>query len=277
MRSDDELERLLEDWLEDEAQPIPHEVLENTLESVSHTPQLGPRGAAGWFRNGPLGTALAAAFVVLAIVTGVLIRDRIGSVPLPSASAVSAVPTPSASSAPLLAWAQPDDFHAVPGLNPGPDAHGNTDVWSYLSGTSAHAPSTYELLPTFSSTRWSDPRFVNLHIYADRGLVLHPYIDAEQTRYIILGWKSPTSGTLTITGTADMLQRTCPQPANGVVLSIDDGSQTLVTEDVPAASTVPFEVTATVAAGDSIYFLVDPAGNSSCDSTALTLTITSQP
>jgi len=273
-RSDDELERLLEDWLEDEAQPIPHEVLERSLESVARTPQVGSRRGGSWFRSGPFGLAFSAALAVLVIVTGVLIRDRIGS--LPTAS-VSVAPAPSASSVPLQAWAQPDDFHAAPGLNPGPDAYGNTDVWSYLSGTSAHAPSTYELLPTFSSNQWTDPGFVNLDIYEDRGLVLHPYVGAEQTRYIILGWTSPISGRVTITGSADMLQRTCPQPPNGIVLTIDQGFHTLATEEVPAASTIPFEVTATVAAGDSIYFLVDPAGNSSCDSTALRLTITSQP
>lgn len=267
MRSDEELERLLEDWLEDEAQPIPRDVLEGTLESVARTPQVGPRGGGvGWFRTGPFGVVAAAAFLVLAIVAGVLVRDRIGSQPTPSASAGAG-----------QAWAQPDDFHASPGLNPGPDAHGNADVWSYLAGSSAHAPATYELLPTFAGGRWTDPAFLNLHAYEDRGLVLHPYIDGEQTRYIILAWTSPISGEVAITGAADMLQRTCSQPANGIRLFIDRGSQTLATEDVSAGATVSFELDATVGVGDSIYFVVDPAGNSSCDSTALTVTIISQP
>jgi hypothetical protein len=267
MRSDEELERLLEDWLEDEAQPIPHDVLEGTLESVARTPQVGPRGGGpGWFRTGPFGMLAATAFVVLAIVAGVLVRDRIGS-----------VPTPSPSAGPVQIWAQPDDFHAAPGLNPGPDARGVADVWSYLAGSTAHAPAAYELLRTFAGNQWTDPAFVNLAFYEDRGLVLHPYIDGEQTRYVILGWRSPISGELTITGSADMLQRSCPQPANGIRLSIDRGSQTLATEDVPAGSTVPFSLRATVGFGDSIYFVVDPVGNSSCDSTALTVTIISQP
>ena len=269
MRSDEEIERLLEDWLEDEAQPIPRDVLEGTLESVARTPQVSPRGGgARWLRNGPFGMAVAAALVLLAVVTGVVIRDRIGSLPNPA---------PSGSSGPVLVWAQPVDFHAAPGLNPGPDAHGNADVWSYLTGPTAHAPATYELLPTFTGRQWTDPAFVNLHAYEDRGLVLHPYIDGGQTRYIILGWTSPFSGEVRVTGVADMLQRTCPQPANGIRLTIDLGAQTLATDEVGAGSTVSFEATASVAAGDSIYFLVDPVGNSSCDSTALTVTITSQP
>jgi hypothetical protein len=84
MRSDQEVERLLEDWLTDEAQPIPRDVLENALESVARTTQTRTRTLAwGWLR-GPTGAILAAAILILVIVAGGLTIDRIGSW-LPSA------------------------------------------------------------------------------------------------------------------------------------------------------------------------------------------------
>jgi hypothetical protein len=263
MRSDEQLERLLEDWLEDEAQPIPHDVLEGALESVARTPQLGPRGGrAGWFMNGPLGMAVAAAFVVLAVLTGIVVRDRIGS-----------DPTPSASAGPSMVWAQPSDFRADPSRNPGPDSHGNVGIWSYLSGPAAHVPATYDLLRTFADNQWSDRAFINLNVSADRGLVLHPYRDDVQTRYIVLGWQSPVSGDVTVSGSADLLQRTCPGPADGVELLIDHGSETVAITPIAAGGTEVFEVTVAVSPGESIYFVVDPRANSSCDATALNFTI----
>lgn len=263
MRSDEEIERQLEEWLEDEAQPMPQEVLENTLKSVARTTQADRGTGASWVRSGSLGALAAAAVLVLAVVAGVLVRDRIGSGPDESASAE-----------PGQAWAQPSDFEAAPAANPGPDGPGHPDVWSYFSSPTTHAPDTYELLPTYMSNEWTDRRFINLHVNLDRGLVLHPFAsETEGVRYIILGWKSPIAGEVTISGSADLLQRTCPQAADGVVLSIDHGSQTVATREIAAGGTATYELTVTIQLGDSIFFVVDPTVNSNCDSTALNFTI----
>lgn len=79
MRSDEEIERLLDDWLETEAQPIPHEVLESILEAVPRVPQDSRRHVRPFrFGSRPLGLLTAAAVLILVVVAGGLAVERFG-------------------------------------------------------------------------------------------------------------------------------------------------------------------------------------------------------
>lgn len=265
-RSDEGIERLLEDWLEAEAQPMPLDVLEGVLESVARTPQALKRGGiAGWLTQGPIGVLGAAAVLLLVVVAGGLAVNRIGSF-IPTASS-----QPSASAGPVLTWAQDEDFLAVPGENPAPDSYGNPAVWTYLRSFALHLPSAYEVLQDFADSQWTDSLVT---VYSDRGLVLAPSRDGQGAHYVILGWKSPITGEVAIRGSADLLQRTCPAAADGVRLFIDRGLETLDVRDIPAGQTSTFTIDVTVASGDSIFFIVDPLTNSNCDETAMNFLIT---
>lgn len=275
MRSDEELERLLEDWLEDEAQPIPRDVLEGTLESVARTPQTGPRGGTGWLWGGPMGILSAAAVLLLLAVAGGLTVDRIGSF----------FPGDSPSPRPEQVWDLAVDVHAAPNQNPGPDSHGNPGVWSYLSSFIAHDPSAYVLLPVFEPLagtargKWTDPAVSNLHIYEDpSGLVLHPWKGPGTERFVIVGWTSPIEGDVTVRGSFRMADGSCTRLGSGISFFVDRESQPLFASQIESGGIDDFDVAAAVRVGESIYFLVDPGTDSSCDSTLLTLVIsTAQP
>jgi hypothetical protein len=267
MRSDHEIERLLEEWLEDEARPIPHEVLENTLESVAKTPQARPRPSGlGWLRNGAPGIAAAAAGLFL-LVAGLLAVDRLGFL-----GAAPPSPTPG----PLLVWDAGAAIRANPDRNPAPDAFGNPGVWSYRSSSTLHAPYAYQLLGSFVNDAWGDARFAGLAVSADpRGIVLNPFGDVSVGwRYVILGWRSPIAGEIAVRGVADLIQRPCPEPASGVRLMVDLESETLAEVQVDPAQSETVTTTVTVSRGESIFFIVDPGADSRCDNTLLTLTIT---
>lgn len=266
MRSDEEIERLLEDWLTDEAQPMSHDVLENALESVTRTTQTGARrGSPGWLR-GPVGVLAAAALLILVVVAGGLTVDRIGSL----------IPTESSSAGPARVWDPVADFRrGANQMNPSPDSYGNPGVWSYFSSTVAHSPPSYRLLPAFTNDQWNDPAFRFLTVYLDRGgLLLHPWETGDSVRYTILGWKSPIAGNVTIRGTAALADTACTQVGSGITLSVDRGTQSLFVSEIPSGGTDEIHVSATMERGESIYFIVDPGADSDCDSTVLILEIT---
>lgn len=264
MRSDEEVERLLEDWLTDEAQPMPQEVLENTLESVARTPQTRARTLAwGWIR-GPVGAIAAAAVLILVIVAGGLTIDRIGSL----------IPTQSASAGPVEVWNPVADFGRWSNrTNPSPDSYGNPEVWSYLNSSLTHTPVVYELLPTLAGSTWTDQRFVNLYALLDgRGLELSPWKGPDSERFIILGWKSPIAGTVNVAGTFALVNDTCT--GSGITFSVDRVSESLLMTEIPTGGSDDFALSTTIQRGDSLYFIVGSGATSTCDSTNLTLEIT---
>jgi len=264
MRSDEDVERLLEDWLTDYAEPMPQAVLESALESVARTTQTHARSVGrGWLR-GPVGAIATAAVVILVIVAGGLTIDRIGSW----------VPSASTSPGPTQVWDPVADFGRWSNhQNPSPDSYSNREVWSYASSSLAHTPVVYELLPTFAGSTWSDPRFVNLYALLDgRGLELSPWKGPDFERFIILGWKSPIAGTVNVAGTFALVNDTCT--GSGITFSVDRESESLLMTEIPTGGNDAFALSATVELGDSLYFIVGSGATSTCDSTNLTLEIT---
>jgi hypothetical protein len=260
MRSDEEVERLLEDWLIDEAQPMPRGVLEDSLESVARTPQTSASGF-GWgrFRRTVRVTA-AAAVLILVVVVGGLTVDRIGSL-LPTASAHQMV------------WDPGAEFRRAPNQrNPGPDSYGNPNVWSFLSSPVAHAPSQYEPLQSFADNLWTGPSMVVAYPDKD-GLVVHPSMASGSAQFAILGWTSPVAGEVTIHGFVLMIDRNCKELGGGIGFSVDRGSSTLFASEIRPGDSDHVDVTATVRRGDSVYFIVDPGADDTCDATLLSLEI----
>jgi hypothetical protein len=264
MRSDEDIERLLTDWLEDEAQPMPHDVLENALESVARTPQTGARSSTpGWLR-GPVGVFAAAAVLILVVVASGLTVDRIGSL----------FPAASASAGPALAWDPGAEFRVEPNQrNPSPDSYGNPNVWSYLSSRIAHAPLQYEPLPSFANGQWIDPSIITVYRHKD-GLVMHPWEAGGSVRFAILGWTSPVAGDVRIRGFVLMVDRNCKELGSGISFFVDRESSRLLASEIASGDSDHLDVSTTVRRGESIYFIVDPGADSDCDSTLLSLEIT---
>jgi len=265
MRSDQEIERLLEDWLADEAQPMPRDVLENALETVARSPQAGARLRLGArLTNRPIAMLAATGVLLLVVVAVGLSVDRIGSL----------LPVESASAALRQVWDPAADFRVAPNQrNPSPDSYGNPDVWRYLVSPIRNEPLEYALLSIFDSDRWQVPGVVTAYLEND-GMIVHPGGgSASGPRFVILGWKSPVAADMTISGFVDLLQRTCPSPAGGVEFSINHESQTLATYQVPAAGRQDFNLHVAVARDEFIYFIVGPGSDNNCDSTLLAFTI----
>ena len=66
----------------------------------------------------------------------------------------------------------------------------------------------------------------------------------------------------------------CEVPANGVVWSIDHGAVTVKSGSLGLGQSTNRSFTVSVAAGESIFVVVNDAGDSNCDSTHVHLAIT---
>jgi hypothetical protein len=277
MRSDEEIERLLENWLEDEAQPMPRDVLENALESVARSSQDGrrPTGPA-WLRSRPMGLLAAAAVLILLVVAGRLAVDRIGSLP----------PTGSASPGEPQVWDPAADWRSAPNqMNPSADSYGNAGVWSYMRSPSAtHDPRGYSLLPEYhvvdqNSQDWFEGAFVNLLVGRAKaqGIIsMHPWTASAGVAdrlNAILAWRSPYAGVVTITGEISARGEACPDPADGFLFFVDHGPQTLKTVSLVIGESATLDLRATVAPGESLYFILDGKANASCDASMLRVRI----
>jgi hypothetical protein len=90
----------------------------------------------------------------------------------------------------------------------------------------------------------------------------------------LIGWKSPISGLVNVTGFFSDLD---PQCGNGVIWSVDKGSQTLASGTIAnGGPSQSFNLVAVpVVVGQVLYFTVDPNnGDYACDSTGVDVTVT---
>jgi len=276
MRSDDEIERRLEDWLDHEARPMPHDVLESALEAVSRTSQEGARRVGPvWLRSRPMGLLAAVAVLILIVVAGGLTANLVGSIG-PSESASAGIPQ---------TWDPAADVGlASPRQNPGPDQYGNPAVWSYLRTPGAeHDPSTYFLLPdfadplpTFGGETWYDSDYVNLLIgrrAAEDAIYMHPWSDGAIRKDAILGWTSPIAGRVIVEGIVARTQHSCPADVGDIIFSVERGIASLERIELGFAQNAEFSLTTSVTVGESLYFIVDPDADANCDLTELRVTI----
>jgi hypothetical protein len=203
-------------------------------------------------------------------------------------------------------WNLAADFRVSPDQqNPSQDSCGNPDVWHYLdSATLAHDPSTYSLLVGHTTALiesnglegWFDPNsgFEELPhvainssgsdmnplaqiVWPAGAVLVHP----TPTRLAIVGWKSPITGTVAVTGQA--IDRNGGCATNGILWFVAHGGSDLASgvldegdaQDFSAAVGGAALAAVDVSAGDFLYFIVDPRdGEFSCDSTQLDVTIT---
>ncbi|MBA2298617.1 MAG: hypothetical protein H0W14_11345 [Actinobacteria bacterium] len=180
-------------------------------------------------------------------------------------------------------WDGARDFERAPRpANPGRDRYGNT-TWFYLYSDSVdHDPSKYHLLPFFAvlAPEWEVWRSRDSGLsggqtgYNNGQISMHPgHYNLGQNA--ILGWRSPIASTVSVTASiGPPPQSTCDVPANGVLWSIDQDSRTLLSGAVsPGGATAHPELTATVEAGETLYVVINDAGDSNCDTTLVSLAV----
>jgi len=198
-------------------------------------------------------------------------------------------------------WNLAADFRTAPNqANPNPDGCGNI-AWYFLESAPAtfpaHLPASYALLPEFRTDfffirgleEWQGTEIsanvsnklpmVALNttgrtqviggiIWPPDVVMVHPWKD----KLVVVGWKSPMTGTVSVAATLRDLDTTC---GNGALWFIDrfDGTTntTLASGALPSSASL---ADVPVRRGDFVYFIVDPKdGEHRCDSTALDVVI----
>lgn len=181
---------------------------------------------------------------------------------------------------------------------------GANGVWYFLQSKSfAHDPRTYKFLSAYYEPCVSDPasnwvdgmpcwqnpevdvrgyrlplvgmnstyqaQVVKNFPFPPRSVFVHPSISG----LAIVGWRSPITGVLKVSGFFSDLD---PTGATGVIWSVDKTGTTLVSGTIAnggppqtfSLNSVPIN------AGQVLYFIVDPDGDYSSDSTGMDVTIT---
>lgn len=186
---------------------------------------------------------------------------------------------PPASPGPPVTWNAEDDFIVGPGsANPSPDRYGNPGVWRYLEAPIAagRVPSGYSLMTdntggnvwrSTSPSLGAPAVWINLggNPYT-LGLLSHP----ETSRYSIIGWRSPIAGAVRVHGAFADADPAC---GNGVAWYIDQGVTGLASGSFGNSGSQSFDTATTVAVGDFLYFVLDPAADFLCDNTKVDVTI----
>lgn len=214
-------------------------------------------------------------------------------------------------------WNLARDFRVFPAqANPNPDVCGTPGVWHFLESNPAtfpaHDPAGYTLLPEFLTNHlntpgleaWQGTHFENgptnklpSVVINNTGALLtlgpitwpanvvgvHPLKDLGDTEFVIVGWRSPLTGTVTVSGGVAELN-SCGN--DGIGWSIDhfDGqtNTNVASGSIPNGGAQQFQngaggtnlTSVAVNQGDFLYFLVDPQADMGCDSTALDIVIT---
>ena len=99
---------------------------------------------------------------------------------------------------------------------------------------------------------------------------MHPGFFPEN---VILGWRSPITSSIRLHATISRNADPCPVPQNGIIWSIDQGANTLQTEPLAPGAIKTIDITASVAAGDSLYLIINGDSDSACDTTYIDLTL----
>ena len=266
MRSDEEIERLLEDWLVEEAEPMPQAVLEDVLDSVSRRSQDRPRSTIGfgWLTRGVASVAVAAVVILVMIVIAPRVVPQLQAV---WRSATGADPTEP------MHWDAMLQFRE---LNPAPDAYGHAAVFTYLrSSGPAHDPEQYVPLPKFEAEgmqTWYDPEFGNVLVGSAPGddlLTMHPYGGGVDSRAAIVAWRNPVEASLIVSGRVEV-DATC---GDGIIFSIEHGSEVFETFALPKGSRTFESLVDIFHAGEVLYFIVEPGADSRCDTTRFNVRI----
>jgi hypothetical protein len=199
-------------------------------------------------------------------------------------------------------WNLAADLKLSPGqMNPSPGGDGSPNVWSYLQALgTTRDPSTYTLLPNFTASdfnvsgleAWtgssastagdlnpavginatgSTQHLANFDWPAG-AVRLHPW-----TNDVVVGWRSPFTGTASVTGTAGDFDKPPCSNANAWVsrgpfdlVGIGFGGPGAPSIDL---ATVPTLRSIPVSAGDFIYFAVGAGASADCSSIVWDVTV----
>ena len=178
-------------------------------------------------------------------------------------------------------WDAAEDFERAPRpANPGRDRYGNA-TWSYRysSRGPTHVPESYELLPTFSvlGAGWQvwllTPNFQSASVGVNGSqMIFHPS-PPNLGQNAILAWRSPLATRVRLEASLYRLHLNCEVPADGVYWSLAHSFRILRSGPLLDGTPENIELTVTVAAGESLYVIVGPNGDSACDSTGVRLII----
>ena len=272
MRSDHEVERILEDWLEDEARTMPEPVMNSIVEEAKRHSQLGPRRGLGLNRPA-WRAALTLATAGLAVLL-VLIAPPLVNLVATLVGGPSNVGQPAEGA---MHWDAMLQFREYPNqLNPAPDGYGHQTVFTYLYASGpTHDPTQYVPLSQFETSdrieRWYDPE-VDVHVGrapGPDGLELHPGGGGADSHAAIIAWRNPVEASLIVAGSVEV-DASC---GDGIVFSIEHGSDTVEGFELAGGSrSFRFEAEA-FHSGDVLHFIVDPGTDNRCDTTLLNLTI----
>jgi hypothetical protein len=162
--------------------------------------------------------------------------------------------------------------------NPAGDGYGHSAVFSYLrSGGSVHDPTGYLLLRDFASDgidRWYDASVPGLYVGLERGasrLELRPSGGGDEAHAAILAWRSPVDASVAVTGSIEV-DAAC---GDGILFSIDKGTG-VVEQRTLANGIAQFTDDVEVMTGETLYFVVDPDANDHCDTSWLTVDISTR-
>lgn len=267
--SDSDVERILEDWLEDHAAPLPARLRTELADVPARHAQRGRGRSIGgrWWGGRAAMTAIGTVVVIVAIVVAPALigqlRSRIGG---PATSPSSAAGT--------FQW------HAVRSFvdrNPAPDGYGHDVVWSYLYGHAGDPDATrYVPFSAYESTpapRWVEPTIDGLYIGTAPGellLQMHPFAGGADGQSPILAWRNPIEEmSLTISGSVEV-DGSC---GDGITFRVDHGSDTLQSIDLPTGTQSFSIAVERLARGGLIHFIVDPREDSRCDTTWVSVVI----
>jgi hypothetical protein len=190
--------------------------------------------------------------------------------------------------------------------NPSRDSYGNRAVWHFMQRVNGgrEAP-TYELLPSFTThafgiqglEQWTAIQvgFPTNDMLPAVGINTTDVTQSYSTLAwpghtvrvhpsgvaVVVGWKSPISGQVRISGLVRDMDAHC---GNGVLWSIDLGTRTLASGSLGNGQAQGFAQgqggtrlqSVSVSKGEFLYFIVDPNGDVGCDSTELEIRIESE-
>lgn len=224
---------------------------------------------------------------------------------------VSAAITPAQQTRPARSAAGPPGNYSMWDLasefgittaNPQPDSYGDPGVWSFLQGNVLSDPSTFTLLPSFTSQTfdvhgldsWQGAFYSNPSAFLPiiginasgtevdgstssvaagifwpkNEILVHPSPDSDA----IVGWTSPVNMTVTVTAILAKLDRSC---GSGITWQLADGGAVLGGGTISAGGNPQATVqTLPVTAGTTLYLEVGPTQNYYCDSTGVSFTVT---
>lgn len=222
--------------------------------------------------------------------TAVAIGDnKTTTTAIPSITAVAPSPTSNIGTA-CQEWNLLNDFRTWPKPeNPNPDSCGNL-TWHFMSSSNLDRnSSTYHLLPEsvlgntgeIGTVRWKnvDAPYAGIaYDYKknsqDKSIIVH----TDNSKLVIIGWKSPISGKIRIAGNIVDGDPGCGDGINWFIdkdsselaaSTIDNGGGQDITRGFGGSSLSAVDIIQ----GEFIYFIFHPRGGDNCDTTFVELKI----